>query len=40
MIFTKRGGNMKKVNKFKYKRVRIYWQDPTSNPEWMTVKKR
>ena len=39
MIFTKRGGNMKKANKFKYKRVRIYWQDPTSNPEWMTVKK-
>jgi 6-phosphogluconolactonase (cycloisomerase 2 family) len=33
------GGNMKKLNKFKYKRVRIYWQDPTSNPEWMTVKK-
>ena len=39
MIFTKHGGNMKKANKFKYKRVRIYWQDPTSNPEWMTVKK-
>ena len=39
MIFTKRGGNMKKVNKFKYKRVRIYWQDIVSNPEWMTLKK-
>jgi hypothetical protein len=39
MIFTKHGGNMKKANKFKYKRVRIYWQDPTSNPEWMNLKK-
>jgi hypothetical protein len=39
MIFIKRGGSMKKVNKFKYKRVRIYWQDPTSNPEWMSLNK-
>ena len=39
MIFTKRGGSMKKVNKFKYKRVRIYWQDPTSNSEWMSLNK-
>ena len=30
---------MKKINKFPYKRVRIYWQDPTSNPEWMSLKK-
>ena len=30
---------MKKTNKFPYKRVRIYWQDPTSNPEWMSLKK-
>ena len=34
-----RGGPMKKVNKFKYKRVRIYWQDIVSNPEWMTLEK-
>jgi len=39
MIFIKRGGNMKKVNKFKYKRVRIYWQDPTSMSEWMSLDK-
>ena len=39
MIFIKRGGSMKKVNKFKYKRVRIYWQDPTSNSEWMSLNK-
>ena len=39
MIFTKRGGNMKKANNFKYKRVRIYWQDIMSNPEWMTLEK-
>ena len=39
MIFTKHGGNMKKTNKFKYKRVRIYWQDPTSNSEWMSLNK-
>jgi len=38
-ISTELGGNMKKQNKFKYKRVRIYWQDPTSNPEWMSLKK-
>ena len=30
---------MKKVNKFKYKRVRIYWQDIVSNSEWMTLEK-
>ena len=30
---------MKKVKKFKYKRVRIYWQDIVSNPEWMTLEK-
>jgi len=30
---------MKKVNKFKYKRVRIYWQDIVSNPEWMSLDK-
>ena len=35
----KHGGPMKKVNKFKYKRVRIYWQDIVSNPEWMTLEK-
>ena len=39
MIFIKRGGNMKKVNKIKYKRVRIYWQDPTSMSEWMSLDK-
>jgi 6-phosphogluconolactonase (cycloisomerase 2 family) len=33
------GGSMKKVNKFKYKRVRISWQDIVSNPEWMTLEK-
>ena len=33
------GGNMKKLNKFKYKRVRIYWQDPTSMSEWMSLDK-
>ena len=33
------GGLMKKINKFKYKRVRIYWQDIVSNPEWMTLEK-
>ena len=30
---------MKKTNKFKYKRVRIYWQDPTSMSEWMSLNK-
>ena len=35
----KHGGPMKKVNKFKYKRVRIYWQDIVSNPEWMSLDK-
>ena len=30
---------MKKVNKFKYKRVRLYWQDIVSNPEWLTLSK-
>jgi len=39
MIFTKRGGNMKKLNKFPYKRVKIYWQDIVSNPEWMSLNK-
>ena len=33
------GGNMKKQNKFKYKRVRLYWQDIVSNPEWLTLSK-
>ena len=33
------GGNMKKQNKFKYKRVRLYWQDIVSNPEWLTLAK-
>ena len=39
MIFIKRGGSMKKVNKFKYKRVRLYWQDIVSNPECVTLAK-
>ena len=39
MIFIKRGGSMKKVNKFKYKRVRLYWQDIVSNPEWLSLAK-
>ena len=30
---------MKKINKFPYKRVRIYWQDIVSNSEWMTLNK-
>ena len=30
---------MKKPNKFKYKRVRLYWQDIESNPEWLTLAK-
>jgi len=38
-ISTRLGGNMKKVNKFKYKRVRLYWQDIVSNPEWLTLSK-
>ena len=33
------GGIMKKTNKFPYKRVKIYWQDIVSNPEWMNLKK-
>ena len=33
------GGNMKKQNKFKYKRVRLYWQDIVSNPDWLTLAK-
>ena len=33
------GGSMNKVNKFKYKRVRLYWQDIVSNPEWLTLAK-
>ena len=39
MISTKLGGNMKKQNKFNYKRVRLYWQDIVSNPEWLTLAK-
>ncbi len=39
MIFIKRGGSMKKPNKFNYKRVRLYWQDIVSNPEWLTLAK-
>ena len=34
-----RGGSMKKVNKFKYKRVRIYWIDIVSCSEWMSLDK-
>ena len=34
-----RGGPMKKVNKFKYKRVRRYWIDIVSCSEWMTLEK-
>tara|TARA_R100001082_G_scaffold21989_1_gene10581 strand:+ start:130 stop:393 length:264 start_codon:yes stop_codon:yes gene_type:complete len=30
---------MKKPNKFNYKRVRLYWQDIVSNPEWLTLAK-
>jgi len=30
---------MKKVNKFKYKRVRIYWIDIVSCSEWMSLDK-
>jgi len=30
---------MKKVNKFPYKRVRIYWIDIVSCSEWMTLEK-
>jgi hypothetical protein len=32
-------GKQKGLNKFKYKRVRIYWQDPTSMSEWMSLDK-
>ena len=39
MIFIKRGGSMKKVNKFKYNRVRLYWKDNVSNQEWLTLSK-
>ena len=38
MIFTKRGG-MKQQNKFKYKRVKIYWLDIVSNSEWSSLEK-
>ena len=38
-ISTELGGNMKKQSKFKYKRVRLYWQDIVSNPEWLTLAK-
>ena len=31
---------MKKPNKFKYKRVRLYWQDIVSNPEWLHLLKQ
>ena len=37
MIFMKSTG--KKIKNFKYKRVKIYWQDIVSNPEWMTLNK-
>tara|TARA_B100000902_G_scaffold387198_1_gene430940 strand:+ start:671 stop:943 length:273 start_codon:yes stop_codon:yes gene_type:complete len=30
---------LKKVNKFKYKRVRIYWIDIVSCSEWMSLDK-
>ena len=30
---------MKKVNKFPYKRVKIYWVDIVSNSEWMSLDK-
>ncbi len=33
------GGKLKKVNKFKYKRVRIYWIDIVSCSEWMSLDK-
>ena len=33
------GGKLKKQNKFKYKRVRLYWQDIVSNPEGRTLSK-
>ena len=33
------GGNLKKVNKFKYRRVRIYWIDIVSCSEWMSLDK-
>ena len=33
------GGSMKKQNKFKYKRVRIYWLDIVSSSEWTTLSK-
>jgi hypothetical protein len=35
----KHGGNMKKANKFPYKRVKIYWVDIVSNSEWMSLDK-
>ena len=35
----KHGGNMKKANKFPYKRVRIYWIDIVSCSEWMNLDK-
>ena len=35
----KHGGIMKKVNKFPYKRVKIYWVDIVSNSEWMSLDK-
>jgi len=38
-ISTNLGGNMKKQNKFKYKRVRIYWLDIVSSSEWTTLSK-
>jgi len=31
--------NTGKEKKFKYKRVRLYWQDIVSNSEWMTLDK-
>ena len=35
----KHGGNMKKANKFPYKRVRIYWIDIVSCSECMNLDK-
>jgi len=37
MICIKRGGIMKKPNKFKYKQVKIIWIDIISSSEWMSL---
>ena len=39
MICIKRGGIMKKPNKFKYKQVKIIWIDIISSSEWMSLEK-